>query len=307
VVATVVLGATLGVTWQVITPSPALACHEPGHGWFDSNGNWHCEGGTGTPPSSTPGSTGGPGTTDGGGGGPTQPACPEWVLLGGYDSVPSHLRPYSWDDAPPGSLFYYDACTAPFGFGPGVTTTYFPPGEAPVPIPPTPGEVAEGLWVQISATLQRPAVIASPEEGERALIEVPTFVAVSNWQGEVVEEACDTGVCVSLTATPELRFDPGEPGSDAIVCDPPGTIFDPAGAEPDEQAAVDGACTHTYQRRTGVAGRPSAWPGEVSIVWTALWVQTAGGGSETGEFELVLSTDLPRSVREAPTVVVDDD
>jgi hypothetical protein len=304
VVVTVLLGAALGVGSQVIAPSPAMACHSPDHGWVDSNGNWHCDGDVEIPPD-TPDPTGPPPDEDDQDD-PPAPACPDWVLLGGYDSVPAHLRPYSWDDAPEGSTFYFDACTSPATgmFAPGVTTMWLPPGEELVP--PAPEEVADGLWVQISATLLRPELVTSPEVGERALVEVPTFVAVSNWQGEVSESQCELGVCVSLTATPELHFDPGEPGSEVIVCDPPGTYFDPDGAEPDEQAAVDGACAHPYQRRSGVAGRPSSWPGEVSVVWTAVWQATAGG-TGTGEFELTLSTDLPRPVREAPTVVVDDD
>jgi hypothetical protein len=300
VVVTVVLGAAAGVGSLAMAPSPAVACHTPDHGWVDSNGNWHCDGGTGTPPSSTPGSTGSP--EDTGGGGTPEPACPDWRLMGGYDSAPAHIRPYSWDDAPPDSTFYYDACTSPNGFGPGSTTMWLPPGEE-LPVPPTPAEVAEGIWVELQETLLRPAVVSSPPAGTRAVLDIPTFVAVSNWQGEISRNRCELGVCVTLVATPELHFDPGEPGSDVIVCDPPGTYFEPDGAEPDVQA--EDACAYSYQRRTGVAGRPGEWPGVVSVVWDVQWEETAGG--ESGEFDLTLSTDLPRPVNEAPTVVVDTD
>lgn len=305
---TLLLGAALGVVSMTAAPDPAGACPWPTRP--DGNGGCIVNPGGGRPGTTRPGRPGGPGGTgdpgDGNGGTYEPPPCPDWRPLGGYDSVPPHIRPYDWAEAPEGATFYYDACSSPNGFGPGSSTMWVPPGgEAPAPPPPTPGEVAEGLWVEIQDTLLRPDPVTSPELGDPAVIDVPTFVAVSNWQGEISRSRCVQGVCVSLTATPTLRFDPGEPGADAIECDPPGTYFDPDGPSPDEQASVPGACAHAYQRRTGVGDRPDAWPGEVSVAWDVQWQETGGGTS--GAFDLTLSTEVPRVVQEVNTVVEDVD
>jgi hypothetical protein len=155
----------------------------------------------------------------------------------------------------------------------------------------------------VEGMLRQPTVATDPPAGEPSLIDVPTFVEVTNWQGPItLGPECVLGVCVEMDATPTLTFEPGEPGAEAIECDPPGTRYDPDGAEPDEQAAVDGACAHTYTRRTGVAGRPARWPGEVTVTWEITWA----GAGQTGEFDpIAMTADVPRTVREAPTVVVD--
>jgi hypothetical protein len=247
------------------------------------------------------------------------PPCPRWQFMGtssGDDvdgdgltdfPVAPHLRPSFWEDAPVGSSFYYDTCTSPNGFAPGASTMWVPPGgAAPVP-PPSPEEVAEGLWVDVRETLLRPAVEASPEVGEPTVLDVATFVLVTNWQGEIFRERCESGVCIELSATPSLLFDPGEPGAAAVECDPPGTRFDPSPSapSPDDQADVPGACAHRYQHRTGVRGSPEAWPGEVRVAWDVQWVEA--GGDESGAFDVTLSTDVPRPVDEVGTVVVDVD
>jgi hypothetical protein len=245
-----------------------------------------------------------------------RPACPRWVFMGTSSDedvdndgqidypVASHVRPSTWDAAPVGASFYYDACTSPNGFRPGATTRWLPPGTA-APAPPSPEEVADALWLEIRDTLRDPAVEATPAVGEPAVVDIPTFVYVTNWQGEFSRSRCEVGVCVELTATPTLVFDPGEPGAEARQCDPPGTRFDPdpRAPSPDQQAAPPGACTHTYQRRTGVGDRPDVWTGVVSVPWDVEWA--APGTDASGEYDLTLSTDLPRDVDEVQTVVDD--
>jgi hypothetical protein len=249
-------------------------------------------------------------------GGGEPPPCPRWQLMGTSSDedvdgdgqidypVAAHLRPSDWDAAPVGSSFYYDTCTSPGGFGPGATTMWVPPGGA-VPAPPSPDEVAEGLWVDVQEELLRPTVETTPDQDVAATIHVPTFVLVTNWQGEISRSRCVLSVCVSLTATPSLRFDPGEPGAATVVCDPPGTRFDRSASAPSPDAQARDACAHTYQQYTGGRGRPDAWPGEVSVHWDVQWSAAASGAS--GEFETTLSTALPRAVDEVPTVVADVD
>ncbi|MFP3901535.1 MAG: hypothetical protein ACLFXM_11825 [Acidimicrobiia bacterium] len=170
--------------------------------------------------------------------------------------------------------------------------------------PPTAGEVADDLWAGIEATLPAPRVVTSPPAGVAAIVEQPTFVAVENWT-EVNETDCDdvSGVvCVSLVATPHLVFDPGD-GSDPILCQGAGTVYDPAGPLPSVQAEAPGACAHTYLRRTGVNGRPASWPGTVTVTWEVSWSSTTPVASGTFP-DFSLSADLEREVDEVQGIVV---
>ena len=131
---------------------------------------------------------------------------------------------------------------------------------------------------------------------------IPTFVAVSNWQDAFSEGGCDpTGaVCVTVTATPTLTFNPGEPGAGTKTCPPGGTRYVPGAGTPREQA-VPGTCTHAYDQRT-TGGLPD-WPGVVTVSWEITW--EADDGSDGGAFPLIeFAADLPRGVGEIPGVVV---
>ncbi|HEY8543697.1 MAG TPA: hypothetical protein VIL36_01570, partial [Acidimicrobiales bacterium] len=167
-------------------------------------------------------------------------------------------------------------------------------GFGAAPQPPTPDEVAQELLVQVVTTFSKPEPVTDPALGTPAVLEVPTFVAIANWVDQVTDSDCDdvTGtVCVTLTATPRLEFDPGEPGAAVVACQGAGTRFDPDGPPPRQQA--EGACAHTYTRRTGTAGRPAHWPGEVRTIWTFEWV--LNGGEDSGTLPPVtLTNDVPR-------------
>jgi hypothetical protein len=133
------------------------------------------------------------------------------------------------------------------------------------------------------------------------------FVQVTDWVDEIADEACELGVCVSMVATPSLSFEPGEPGSEPIVCVPPGSRYNPAGGDPVAQAEVPGACAHVYTERTGVAGRPDFWSGQVVVTWDVQWTSTIDGaaGPGGGFDPISLSTGVPRVVDEVQTIVVD--
>ncbi len=176
----------------------------------------------------------------------------------------------------------------------------FAPGEAPTP--PSAEELAADLWAEVQATMTAPTVAADPPVGTPSLVTLPVFVEVTNWQGTQTDSVCELGVCVSITATPTLLLYSGETDSSPVVCDPPGTRFDPDGAEPDVQATAPGACAYVYTRRSGVEGRPDAWPAEVRVVWEVRWT----GAGQSGEFDpMTLATAIPRQVSEVQTVVVD--
>lgn len=171
-----------------------------------------------------------------------------------------------------------------------------------VPARPAAEDVAERLWLRVKTRMNAPTVAADPPVGTASIVTLPVFVQVTNWQGAQTDEACEVGVCVSITATPTLLFYPGLPEASPVVCDPPGTRYDPNGAEPEVQAAAPGACAYVYDQRSGVEGRPDAWPAEVRITWDVSW----SGAGQSGEFEpLTLATAVPRQVNEVQTVVVD--
>ena len=175
--------------------------------------------------------------------------------------------------------------------------TWLGPGEDP---PPTPDQVAADIWADVSGDLLDPVPDPDPAVGTPALIDVPTFVSVSNWQGAFSRSGCDeqTGtVCVTLNATPALTFDPGD-GTGEIACPDGGTAYDPAGGTPREQAG-EGTCTHAYEQRTGVEGRPDAWEATVTVTWTITW----SGAGQSGTLEPIsLDGGFTREVEEVQSV-----
>lgn len=144
---------------------------------------------------------------------------------------------------------------------------------------------------------------AWPPVGIDTLVNSAVFVSVTNWQGPQQEQACDGAVCVVLTATPVLTFDPGD-HSGIVTCEAGGTSFDLASSvEPLDQAERAGACAHVHERASGIDGRPPEWPGQVTVTWTPSW-EEEGGGGDNGDFDPIpLAVDLPRAVDERPSVV----
>jgi hypothetical protein len=183
---------------------------------------------------------------------------------------------------------------------------WVPPGSptGPAPAPPTPEVLADLLFVAVEARMEAPVLGSDPAAGVASVVGVPTFVEVTNWQGPmVVGPECQLGVCVSMTATPSLMFDPGD-GSEPIACTPPGSRYVLGGPPLAEQAA--GACAYAYPMRSGAESRPVAWPGVVTVTWDVWWTSSVGGApGPSGSFDpLPFSTPLLRAVAEVGTVVV---
>ncbi len=130
----------------------------------------------------------------------------------------------------------------------------------------------------------------------------PVFVQVANWSGVVTDGECDpTGVlCVTVTATPSLAWFPGEPGAAELACAGSGSRYDPSGPTPEVQAV--GACAHTFTQRTGVAGRPAAWDGAVTVNWSLTWT---GGGTGGTLPAVTKSASVPRPVGEVQAIVTE--
>lgn len=168
--------------------------------------------------------------------------------------------------------------------------------------PPTPAEIAAGLYQQIQGRMPYPVVATNPPLGVPSVVEVPVFVSVTNWQPTISVTDSVTGIPVTVTATPQLLFKPGEPGSGTKACTGPGRRYEPGGGDLWDQAAASGACTHVYLHRTGADGRPGEWPGVVTVRWSITWSAADGSG---GSFPAVdRATAVPRAVEEVQTVVV---
>ncbi|MFW6033535.1 MAG: hypothetical protein ACOC9R_00255 [bacterium] len=175
------------------------------------------------------------------------------------------------------------------------------PGSATAPVP-APEQLASVIRARLEGRLPAPTVDSTPEPGVASFVGFPSFVSVRNWTGVVRDGECDaTGaLCVTVTATPGLRWSPGEPEAPVVECAGSGTRFDPA-EDPHVQAAVAGACAYQYRMRTAVDGRPEVWPGVVSVVWDLTWSSTSGAGGSLPAVEK--SAVVPRAVDEVQTVV----
>lgn len=169
-------------------------------------------------------------------------------------------------------------------------------------MPATPANLAALARGQVVGMMPQPSINSSPPVGTASIVEVPVFVEVTNWTGVITDSACAGGLCVTVTATPQLTFTPAETGSPPITCAGSGTRYDPDGAPIDEQASAEGACAYAYLLRTGVEGRPTEWQGSVSVTWTISW--TASTGASGSLPAVTRTTSLPRAVREVQTVVV---
>jgi hypothetical protein len=166
-------------------------------------------------------------------------------------------------------------------------------------VPPT--DTAANILVRIERGLESPRVESSPPLGTASILTVPVFISVANWSGVINESGCGGGICVTVTATPLLTFDPGEPGSKSLACTGSGTKFNRS-IPPAQQAIQQGACAHSYKMRTGVEGRPNGWPATATVTWSIAWTSTVG---QTGVLPAVVrAVPIPRSVQEVQTVVV---
>ena len=175
----------------------------------------------------------------------------------------------------------------------------------PPAAPPSATQIAVALWAQVQGLLVPPELGLEPAEASDSVIHVPTFVSITNPQPPTRYVTDVAGLTVWIDVLPHPTLHPGEPGAPAVACDDDGTAYDP-GVPADEQAAVDGACVHVYERRTGVEGRPEAWAGNVTIDWDVTWDSNVAG--EDGTLTAAPSvTSFERVVHELNTGVVEID
>lgn len=236
----------------------------------------------------TPGT---PGTPGGSGGGPA-PEC-YWVTTGTeLPDDPTIFVDFGLEEPPEGVPILWQSWECSDG-RPTFNFRWV--------LAPTPGALAETVRGRLVGQLPQPVVESSPPAGTASIIGVPVFVTVVNWTGVVTQTECAGGLCVTVTATPQLTFRPGEPGAPTVRCAGSGTLFAPDAGTPEVQASSTGACTWTYTTRTGANGRPSAWPGQASVSWSISWTATTGASGSLAA--VTRSTDVPRPVAEVQTVI----
>lgn len=171
---------------------------------------------------------------------------------------------------------------------------------APPPAAPTQA-MATTLYEQLAGRMPDPTIVTTPPPGRASIIGIPVFVTVTNWTPNLTITDDIAGTRVTVTATPTLTYDPGEPDSTPITCRGGGTPFRRGHGTPDEQASRPGACTYAYTHRTGTAKRPRAWPASATVVWAISWTAADGNG---GTFPPVTRrVALPRPVTEVQAIL----
>ena len=178
---------------------------------------------------------GNPGTPGGSGGGPP-PEC-YWVNLGYDIDDPTIYADFGLERPPEG----IDIVWQSWECADGRTTFNFR-----WVVAATPGNLAGIARGRLVGELPQPVVETSPAAGTASIIGVPVFVAVVNWTGAVTETECAGGLCVTVTATPQLTFRPGEPGAQTVQCAGSGTRFTPSAGTPEAQASAPGAVSYTH-------------------------------------------------------------
>jgi hypothetical protein len=261
------------------------------------------------PPGSTAswclgGTTGGGGTGGGTGGQPGTPGPPTKPPPCGWEAVPaSVVLPWlkstsgAVEDGPPppGADVTWQAWCYREASGGG---TYGGPFRWVLVA--TPQTVAAGLAQQIRGTVPEPEVRTDPPAGTAAVVGVPVFVDITNWQGTIVRHGTLVGIGVTVVATPSVIVDAGD-GTNPHTCDGPGRLYDPAAGDLWAQADAAGACTLTYAKRTGVSGRPGTWASTATVRWTITWSSTDGDGGIFPDVDRTIT--LPRQVHEVQTIV----
>lgn len=216
------------------------------------------------------GSPGSPGTPGGPGGGPAGP--------GGYAirttctlAPPGGMTPPY--PAPAGQVWMRTVCTSIGLYG----TAAAPGGLILVPTGSTttapgvsPQEVLQMALAQLN--VPAPAVSTAPPRGHDALVGLPEWFWVTNWQAIHIGLAVGP-VSAKVTAVPErLTFSPGG-GLPSVSCRGPGRPYNrkrPASAQ-------HSACSYTY-RQSSAQQPGGVYTASVSVTWAATWTTSDGAG-----------------------------
>lgn len=165
---------------------------------------------------------------------------------------------------------WYMVLCSPDGKDPDSHGPIWIPAGAQRPAPPSPEQVAQIARKRLQ--MPRPAISASP--GGTQLVNLPTWLWLSNGWMPVSATASVPGVSVTAVAKPvSVTWSMGDGGS--VICRSSGTPYtadrDPKSLSPD--------CGYTYRRSS--AGQPAeAFPVTATVNWTVTW----SGAGQAGVF-----------------------
>lgn len=201
---------------------------------------------------------------------------PPWQAWPALDGGYGNFDPVEDPPEPGVSHYYVHYCTG--RDGPSNGLNWVPGGgwdqPDPIPQPPTPEQVRDGLWNIVKALLVNPQVDLEPDQGIASILNVPTFVEIDNPQLSTLYTATVQGVSVWITTVPTNTLNPGEDGAPSVPCDEDGTAY--TGGDPDAQAEAANGCVYTYTQHN------PGWNGNVTISWNVRWGSNqAGSGPGT--------------------------
>ena len=169
---------------------------------------------------------------------------------------------------------------------------------------PTVVTTSTALTRTMVTRLPPPEPTQSPPPTAAVLIGEPVLTSFTPPHWQPVRAVLRVGtVAAEVEAVPVgFRVVPGDPDGTVVACTGPGVPYDPADPRsPLAQSAAPGRCASVFTTATGLPGRPSAWLGTVTVLWSARWRVLGGPWRQLG---IVPRTRvLQRSVRQATTAI----
>ena len=211
------------------------------------------------------------GLSGGGGEGGGAPTC-AYVALDEAQSRSADILDAGWAGRRPDGPGVWFRRTCPDG---RTTTIWIPAAEAV-----DPAVLAEEA--RSRTTVPLPGMNLNPGADQDQVVNLETWLWVDSW-APVSATATAGPVTVTVTATP-VRVEWSMGNGDAVVCDGPGTPYDPS-RSPNAQATD---CSYTY--RSSSAGAPgSRFTITATSVWGVTW--SATGVTAGGDFGLLRRTN----------------
>ncbi len=140
-----------------------------------------------------------------------------------------------------------------------------------------------------SLTLAFPSPQTNPGIDQRQLPGIDTWMWIdaADWQ-PVSASASIPGMSATVTATPtQVTWDMGD-GSAPVVCDGPGTPYDPERPPADQTSD----CTYRYQRR-------GSYPASATVRWEITWSASDGDGGSLAPVDRTTTFTMTVAERQA--------
>jgi len=215
-----------------------------------------------------------------------------------YTPVPTGTPLYEPDgslrDTPGPGSWHTRQCSGPNGYG--SFDTVFVGAQPQV----DPAELAQQAFDRLRRTLPAPRVGTSPDVATDQLVNLATWLWITDPWEPLTATASLGGVSVTVTARPvAVAWDMGD--GTRVRCDGPGRRYDPL----IPAAAQTTDCSHTY--RASSAGQPGQrYQVTATRSWDVTWAVAGGtGGGDLGTVEQ--SATVPLRVAETQALVVDAD